>query len=63
MVDDRAYNDYHLFAKWTSEEISFVTRSKGNAVYTVIEERDIPKNRSVLKNELIVFSGIGAAEN
>ena len=62
VVDDRGYNDYHLFAKWTSEEVSFVTRSKGNAVYTVIEERDVPKNRSVLKDELIVFSGIGAAE-
>ena len=62
VVDDRGYNDYHLFAKWTSEEVFFVTRSKGNAVYTVIEERDVPKNRSVLKDELIVFSGIGAAE-
>ena len=62
VVDDRGYNDYHLFAKWTSEDVSFVTRSKENAVYTVIEERDVPKNRSVLKDELIVFSGIGAAE-
>jgi len=62
VVDDRGYNDYHLFAKWTSEGVSFVTRSKGNAVYIVIEKRDVPKNRSVLKDELIVFSGIGAAE-
>ena len=62
VVDDRGYNDYHLFAKWTSEEVFFVTRQKDNAIYTVIEERAVPKNRSVLKDEIILFTGIGAAE-
>ena len=61
VVDDRGYNDYHLFAKWTSEEVFFVTRQKDNAIYTVIEERAVPKNRSVLKDEIILFTGIGAA--
>lgn len=27
IVDDRGYNDYHLFAKWISEGVFFVTRS------------------------------------
>ena len=62
VVDDRGYNDYHLFAKWTSEGVFFVTRQKGNATYTVMEERAIPKNRLVLKDEIILFTGIGAAE-
>ena len=30
--------------------------------HTVIETREVPKNRSVLKDEIIVFSGLGAAE-
>jgi len=62
VVDDRGYNDYHLFAKWTSEGVFFVTRQKGNATYTVMEERAIPKNRLVIKDEIILFTGIGAAE-
>jgi hypothetical protein len=62
VVDDRGYNDYHLFAKWTQEDVYFVTRMKDNANYQVIEERTVPKNRSVLKDEIIIFSGVGAAE-
>jgi hypothetical protein len=62
VVDDRAYNDYHLFAKWTAEEVYFVTRMKGNAIYTVFEQREVPKNRSVLKDEIIFFTATGAAE-
>jgi len=62
VVDDRGYNDYHLFAKWTSEGVFFVTRQKSNATYTVIEERTLPKKRSVLKDEVILFIGTGAAE-
>jgi len=62
VVDDRGYNDYHLFAKWTAEGVFFVTRQKGNAIYTVIEERTTPKNRPVLKDEIILFTSAGAAE-
>jgi len=62
VVDDRAYNDYHLFAKWTSEGVFFVTRMKDNATYTVIESREVPPNRPALKDEIILFTGQGAAE-
>ena len=62
VVDDRGYNDYHLFAKWTSEEVFFVTRQKDNAIYTVIEERSVPKHRFVLRDEIILFTGTGTAE-
>jgi hypothetical protein len=62
VVDDRGYNDYHLFAKWTSEEVCFVTRMKDNALYTVVETREVPKNRPILKDEIILFTGSGAAE-
>lgn len=62
VVDDRGYNDYGLFAKWIEEQVYFVTRMKDNALYTVIEKRDVPQNRSVLKDQIIVLSGSGAWE-
>lgn len=62
VVDDRGYNDYRLFAKWTDEGIFFVTRMKENALYTVNEKKEVPKNRSILKDEIILFTGTGAAK-
>lgn len=62
VVDDRGYNDYGLFAKWIEEEVYFVTRMKDNALYTIVEKRDVPHNRSVLKDQIIVLSGSGAWE-
>jgi hypothetical protein len=63
VVDDRGYNDYHLFAKWTSEGVYFVARQKGNAVYTVMETKPLPQKRPhILKDEVIAFTGVGAAE-
>lgn len=38
IVFDRAYNYYHQFALWTDQRVYFVTRSKKNAVYTVVEQ-------------------------
>jgi len=61
VVDDRGYNDYHLFAKWTEEEVSFVTRQKGNVTYTVIESRE-GYIHPVLRDEIILLTGPGAAE-
>jgi hypothetical protein len=57
VVDDRGYNDYRLFAKWTEEQVYFVTRMKDNALYTIVEERDVPHNRSVLKDQIVFLSG------
>jgi Domain of unknown function (DUF4372)/Transposase DDE domain len=62
VVDDRGYNDYGLFAKWTEDDVYFVTRMKDNALYDVVEEREVPQNRCVLKDQIIVLSGSGAWE-
>jgi len=62
VVDDRAYNDYRLFAQWTSQGVYFVTRMKENALYEAVGERDVPQNRNILKDELIEFTGYGARE-
>jgi len=62
VVDDRGYNDYKLFGQWTAQGVYFVTRMKENAVYEVVGERKLPKNRNILKDELIEFRGPGALE-
>lgn len=62
VVDDRGYNDYRLFAKWTDAQIFFVTRMKDNALFEVIEEREPPQNRGILKDQIIRLTGVGAQE-
>jgi hypothetical protein len=62
VVDDRGYNDYDLFGRWTAQEVYFVTRMKDNAVYEVVGERRVPQNRPILKDELIELRGLGAIE-
>jgi hypothetical protein len=57
VVMDRGYTDYALFARWTKEGVFFVTRQKGNAQYTVVEERTVPQNRKILKDQVITFNG------
>lgn len=62
VVDDRGYNDYRLFAKWTDAGVFFVTRMKDNALFEVVEEREPPQNRNILRDQIIRLSGIGAQE-
>jgi hypothetical protein len=62
VVDDRGYNDYALFAKWTEQGIYFVTRMKDNAIFEVIEEHPLPQHRNILKDQTIRLTGVGAQE-
>ena len=41
---DRGYVDYKQYAKWTNENIFFVTPLKDNTVYEQLQEIDIPDN-------------------
>lgn len=54
---DMGYVDYELFSKWTAEGVYFVTKQKGNAQYDVIEDRGVPENRNILKDQIIEFTG------
>lgn len=60
LVFDKAYNYYQQFAKWTKDEIYFVTRQKTNAVYEVIKKvssmRAKKDTARVLREELIEIS-------
>jgi hypothetical protein len=60
---DRGYNDYKLFAYWTQRGIFFVTMMKENAAYEVIAELNPPKNRNILSDQLICFTGHQAQKN
>ena len=62
VVDDRGYNDYRLFAEWTEAGVCFVTRMKDNAQFEVVEEREPPQNRNMLKDQTIRLTGTGAQE-
>jgi hypothetical protein len=62
VVDDRAYNDYRLFAQWISQGVYFVTKMKDNAIYEVLGDRGVPQNRNIRKDELIQLTGSGARE-
>ena len=62
VVDDRGYNDYRLFAKWTDAQVFFVTRMKDNAQFEVVEEREPPQNRRILRDQIIRLTGVGAQE-
>jgi len=57
VVIDRGYVDYELFGRWTEEGVYFVTRQKDNADYRVVEGREVPHGRNILKDEVIELGG------
>jgi hypothetical protein len=60
LVFDKAYNCYIQFAKWTDENIYFVTRQKNNAICEVIEtimdKQSVEGQTGVYKEEVIEIS-------
>lgn len=54
---DRGYIDYDLFWRWTGESVFFVTQQKDNARYQVLEERPIPLNRNIIRDQIIELEG------
>jgi hypothetical protein len=62
VVDDRAYNDYRLFATWTTAGVYFVTRLLANAQYEVVDQRRPPQHRNILSDQTIRLTGVGAPQ-
>src|ERR1700682_6234053 len=60
LVVDRGYNDYEWFAELTDQEGFFVTRMKDNAVYDVVERREVPHKSHVRRDEVIFFPSMVA---
>ena len=55
LVMDRGYNDYAWFADLTRQGVYFVTRMKDNADYIVVEERELPCRKGLLRDQVICF--------
>lgn len=57
-VFDKGYNDYKAFAHFTQHHTGFVTRIKDNAVYTTIQDNEIPEaiHCGVLEDTMIRVS-------
>lgn len=54
VVDDRGYDDYELFGRWTAQGVYFVTRLKNNALFTHHRvNAPIPLKRNIHKDEFI----------
>jgi hypothetical protein len=55
LVMDRGYNDYDWFAELSRQGVYFVTRLKRRAVFEVVEQRPVPQNRNILKDQVVFF--------
>lgn len=55
---DRAYIDYDLWAKWTTQGVYFVTRLRHDLSIQVIEERAVPRSRNIRRDQLISLSSL-----
>jgi uncharacterized protein DUF4372/DDE family transposase len=58
IVMDRAYIDYDLWAKWITQGMFFVTRLRHDLSIKVIEERPVPQNRNIRRDQLISLSSL-----
>ena len=59
---DRGYNNYGLFAQLTRDGAYFVIRLKENVQFEIVEERPLPKRRSILPDQIINWTGHKAKE-
>jgi hypothetical protein len=48
---DRGYLDYGWFAELSQQGMYFVTRMKDNADYLVVEERELPQRKGLLRDQ------------
>jgi hypothetical protein len=62
VVMDRGYTDYAWFGHLTAQRVWFVTRLKDPAVYAAVEERRIPAQSRVERDQIIRLTGVGAAD-
>lgn len=65
IVEDRGYFDFSLFKARIENGNYFVTRIKDNTSYKAIVELDLPEGRdeNILKDEIILLTGISAIES
>jgi hypothetical protein len=55
LIMDRGYIDYEWFVQLTKQAVYFVTRLKDNARFDVVEDRPVPAEGNILKDQVIFF--------
>jgi len=53
VVMDRGYIDYRLLADWSRAGILWVTRTKENLELLTMENREVPRNRNILADQIV----------
>ena len=59
---DKGYNDYAWYKRLTDKKIFFVTRLKANAKHRVTHRRSVLKNRGLMCDQTIEFTGLQTAK-
>lgn len=58
LVFDRGYNDYAQFERFSSQQVTWVTRKRSNTVYRLIEKKAISesqRDKGVRKDKLVIL--------
>lgn len=56
VVIDRGYVDYHLFERWSAQDVGFVTRLKRNADCFITAEHEVPRRGPIRSDQTIEFN-------
>jgi hypothetical protein len=62
VVEDRGYTDYALYERWSDSSVYFVSRLRDNAVFEVIEQREVAPEGRILSDQIIRLSSEHALE-
>ena len=54
---DRGYIDYEWFNQLSNKGVYFVTRQKSNACYKVVAHHSVQKNKELISDQAIMFTG------
>lgn len=56
LVFDRGYTDYGWWLELTRSKVHFVTRLKDDTSYGVVEQREVPDNSDIIRDEVILLT-------
>lgn len=57
VIMDRGYLDYGWYAELTAQGVFFVTHSRSNMVYEVVEERPLPERSQIRRDQIVRLTG------
>ena len=55
LVFDRGYEDHKWWRRLTGDGVYFVSRLKDSTAYTIVEQRPVPADSDILRDEVIVL--------